>query len=156
RAAGEHRARLRRRDRRLGAARGRVDPRNDARRACGPRRRGDRARVGRAGEADGDLGFQGGCGGHDRTSNPEVRAPVTTEAEVRAAFAELLPRRTSAAPPPILGLGLEDFSAARDYLARAAEGGWVVPRWPEEYGGRGASEDEAELISRVQQEFEVP
>jgi alkylation response protein AidB-like acyl-CoA dehydrogenase len=81
---------------------------------------------------------------------------VTTEAEVRAAFAELLPRRTSAAPAPILGLGLEDFSEARDYLARAAAEGWVVPRWPKEYGGRDASDDEAELISRVQQEFEVP
>jgi alkylation response protein AidB-like acyl-CoA dehydrogenase len=74
------------------------------------------------------------------------------EDQVRTALAAVLPRRGEEDPWD----GLDPVEAGRDYLRRLLDGGWAVPTWPREYGGRGASAGEAALIDRVRAEFHQP
>jgi alkylation response protein AidB-like acyl-CoA dehydrogenase len=79
------------------------------------------------------------------------------ENEIREALGEFLPRRDGRAKVIALGIGTDDHSAARDYLERAVVGGWAVPAWPKEAGGRDASPEEARAIARIiDEEFVCP
>ena len=71
-------------------------------------------------------------------SEDEIRA------EVGAALSGLGAVRSSR-----MGAGNDDIEEPRRYLSALAAGGWVVPSWPAEFGGRGASPAEAELVRAV-------
>ena len=75
---------------------------------------------------------------------------------MRAALAAVLRERDPDAPVTVLGAGSDDLEAGRAYLAALVDGGWAVPTWPVEYGGRGASPDESALIARELARFEQP
>jgi alkylation response protein AidB-like acyl-CoA dehydrogenase len=76
--------------------------------------------------------------------------------EVRAALAAVLRPRDSAVPVTVLGAGNDDLEQGREWLAALADGGWAVPTWPLEYGGRAASREEAGAIARELGAFEQP
>jgi alkylation response protein AidB-like acyl-CoA dehydrogenase len=81
---------------------------------------------------------------------------MITADEVRAVLAAVLQPRDPQRPITVLGAGNDDLEAGRAFLAALAEGGWAVPTWPVEYGGRGASREEATLIARELTRFEQP
>jgi acyl-CoA dehydrogenase len=56
----------------------------------------------------------------------------------------------------VLGAGSDDLEGGRAYLRALAGGGWAVPAWPREYGGRGAGPDDAALIARELARFDTP
>ncbi len=55
-----------------------------------------------------------------------------------------------------MGAGSDDLDDGRAYLASTVEGGWHVPNWPTEHGGRSADSDEAGLIGGLLREYVVP
>ncbi len=55
-----------------------------------------------------------------------------------------------------MGAGSDDLETGRGYLAATVAGGWAVPTWPTEHGGRDAPPEEAALIGRVLRNFAVP
>ena len=56
----------------------------------------------------------------------------------------------------ILGAGSDDLEVGRAYLEALAPGGWAVPTWPVEYGGRGMTPADAGAVSRALAGFEAP
>lgn len=82
-------------------------------------------------------------------------AGLTAES-VRAALDGLLERRSADTRVSHMGAGNDDLSAGRSYLAACATGGWHVPTWPAQMGGRGATKAEAALIASVLSEYVVP
>jgi alkylation response protein AidB-like acyl-CoA dehydrogenase len=56
----------------------------------------------------------------------------------------------------VLGAGNDDIEIARDYLRRLAPGGWVVPAWPAEYGGRGMNRRESRVVAEELRAFGPP
>jgi alkylation response protein AidB-like acyl-CoA dehydrogenase len=76
--------------------------------------------------------------------------------EARAAFDAALPRRHRDRPATVLGAGNDDVEPGRRFLAALAPGGWAVPTWPVEAGGRGASVEQAAVIGEVLTDYEVP
>ena len=81
---------------------------------------------------------------------------MITEDEVRHALSDLLPLRRADERMTTMGAGSDDLEPARNYLAATVEGGWAVPAWPAQHGGRDASPQEVGLINRVLAEFAVP
>lgn len=81
---------------------------------------------------------------------------MLTEDVVRRELGRLLPPRTTGDRSAALGAGSDDLEKGRAFLATAVDGGWAVPTWPAELGGRGASLEEAALIDRVAKDFDVP
>ena len=79
-----------------------------------------------------------------------------TAESVREELAKILQPRDPDAPPTVLGAGNDDLEAGRVYLGALAPGGWHVAAWPEEFGGRGATNEEAALIARVLTAFAAP
>ncbi|MGH9026997.1 MAG: acyl-CoA dehydrogenase family protein, partial [Acidimicrobiia bacterium] len=79
-----------------------------------------------------------------------------TAASLHEEFAGRLRARDPNAPATVLGAGNDDLEAGRAYLEALADGGWAVPTWPVEYGGRDADAEEAALIARVLARFEAP
>ncbi len=77
-------------------------------------------------------------------------------AEARTAFESLLTRRRPGRPVTVLGAGNDDLEPGRAFLATLAPGGWVVPTWPADCGGRGASVDGAAVIGEELAAFEAP
>jgi acyl-CoA dehydrogenase len=77
-------------------------------------------------------------------------------AEVRAALSARLQERRADAGFSFLGAGQDDVEAGRDLLAALADGGWGVPTWPEKWGGRGATAEQAAIIAAELARFEVP
>ena len=77
-------------------------------------------------------------------------------AEVRGALDDLLPRRTATTRLSSMGAGSDDLQSGRDHLAAMAPGGWAVPAWPADLGGRGADADDAATIGSVMREYVVP
>jgi alkylation response protein AidB-like acyl-CoA dehydrogenase len=75
---------------------------------------------------------------------------------VRAELDRLLPRRHAADAFTVLGAGADDLDPGRAYLAALAPGGWAVPAWPVEYGGRDASPTDAAAIARELQGYRTP
>jgi alkylation response protein AidB-like acyl-CoA dehydrogenase len=80
---------------------------------------------------------------------------ISTE-EVRAALAGVLRPRNPEMPVTVLGAGSDDLEPGRAYLGALADGGWAVPTWPAEYGGRGASPAEGATVARELAAFEQP
>jgi alkylation response protein AidB-like acyl-CoA dehydrogenase len=93
----------------------------------------------------------------------EVEVEVEVEAHVAALRAELeatiagrlAPRRDDAAIT-VLGAGQDDLAPGRAYLEVLADGGWAVPTWPPEYGGRGATTVDVATIARELARYEQP
>ena len=79
-----------------------------------------------------------------------------TRDEVRAALAAALRPRDPDVPVTVLGAGSDDLGPGRGWLVALADGGWAVPTWPTEYGGRGASPAEAATIAHELGAFEQP
>jgi len=67
-------------------------------------------------------------------------------AEARGEFARLLAPRRRDDAVTVLGAGADDLAPGRGFLAALAPGGWAVPTWPSDCGGRGASADDAAVI----------
>ncbi|MDP7599728.1 MAG: acyl-CoA dehydrogenase family protein, partial [Acidimicrobiales bacterium] len=65
-----------------------------------------------------------------------------------------LERRDPDVPATVLGAGSDDLGVGLRYLEALVEGGWMVPTWPVEHGGRGATDDEARRISAALGEYE--
>jgi alkylation response protein AidB-like acyl-CoA dehydrogenase len=78
------------------------------------------------------------------------------DAALDAALAGVVPRRRAGDPVTVLGAGTDDLEPGRAYLAALADGGWAVPTWPREYGGRGASPAEVAAIAAALARFAVP
>jgi alkylation response protein AidB-like acyl-CoA dehydrogenase len=72
-------------------------------------------------------------------------------AEIGAALSGLGPVRSSR-----MGAGNDDIAVPRGYLRALAGGGWIVPSWPAEFGGRDASAEAAESIRAVLAELPRP
>ena len=81
---------------------------------------------------------------------------AATEAEADAAVAGLLRLRDPDTPVTVLGAGKDDLAPGRAYLEALAEGGWAVPTWPPEHGGRGASAVDVTTIGRELARYEQP
>ena len=79
-----------------------------------------------------------------------------TDDGIRAALDALLERRTAHTRLSTMGAGSDDLDDGRNYLAATVSGGWHVPTWPAQYGGRDASSQENALIGRVLREYVVP
>ena len=56
----------------------------------------------------------------------------------------------------VLGAGSDDLVAGREYLAKLAGGGWIVPTWPVEHGGLGLAGPEAAGVRAALAAFEAP
>ncbi len=76
--------------------------------------------------------------------------------DVRAALDGLLERRTDQTRLTSMGAGSDDLDDGRAYLAATVGGGWHVPTWPADHGGRDASVAENQLIGSVLREYVVP
>jgi alkylation response protein AidB-like acyl-CoA dehydrogenase len=81
---------------------------------------------------------------------------MSTEAEIRTALSAVLAPRRPDERMSTMGAGSDDLETGRAYLAATVDGGWAVPTWPKEHGGRDADPAEAATIARVLREFAVP
>jgi alkylation response protein AidB-like acyl-CoA dehydrogenase len=85
---------------------------------------------------------------------------VTEDVAFRARVAEELGRRLSRRVdrdvPMILGAGSDDLEAGRAFLRALADGGLAAPTWPVEYGGMGATPDQAAVLNEELAAFERP
>jgi len=77
-------------------------------------------------------------------------------AEVRAALSGRLRSKSGDAGFSFLGAGQDDLEAGRSLLATLADGGWAVPTWPAQWGGRDATPEQAGIIATELARFEVP
>ena len=77
-----------------------------------------------------------------------------TDDQIHEALSSILDRRDADAPGTVLGAGSDDLDVGLRYLEALVEGGWMVPTWPVEHGGRGATDDEARRISVALGEYE--
>jgi alkylation response protein AidB-like acyl-CoA dehydrogenase len=84
---------------------------------------------------------------------PDIEA---LRAELTAAVAGLLGPCREDVPVTVLGAGQDDLAPGRAYLEALAEGGWAVPTWPREYGGRGATMADGAAIARELARYEQP
>ena len=86
----------------------------------------------------------------------DTQAEAALRSEVRAFMEE------NAAPygPATRHLKLDDTPAfaerGRAWQRTLAEGGWSVPTWPAELGGRGLSSNEARIVREEETRFAVP
>jgi alkylation response protein AidB-like acyl-CoA dehydrogenase len=86
-----------------------------------------------------------------------MRDVASLRGTLAAALGERFTRAPSeSAPAVVLGAGADDLEPGRAWLAALADGGWAVPTWPTEFGGRAASADEAALIAREVGRFRTP
>ena len=72
-------------------------------------------------------------------------------AEVRDVLSGLVTGQVSR-----MGAGSDDIEVARGYLRALAPGGWAVPSWPAEFGGRGASAEVAVSVRAILAESPKP
>ena len=79
-----------------------------------------------------------------------------TPDEIRRTLESVLRRRATDDAVTVLGAGSDDLEPGRAYLGALVEGGWAVPAWPAEYGGRGADAAEVAAIARELAQFETP
>jgi alkylation response protein AidB-like acyl-CoA dehydrogenase len=82
--------------------------------------------------------------------------PILTEDFVRAAILRKLPARHLTFETQEMGIGTDDAEPARRYLSSMVDGGWALPSWPRQYGGRDADKRDLSLIEQVRSEFAVP
>jgi alkylation response protein AidB-like acyl-CoA dehydrogenase len=77
-----------------------------------------------------------------------VRTPHLDAVEIEAE----LRRRLEGWQPPaatLLGAGSDDNEPAHEFLRRLADGGWMTPRWPVEYGGLGLDGEAARTVEQA-------
>ena len=74
--------------------------------------------------------------------------------EIHEAISEILPKLGAETTPTVLGAGSDDLEAGRNYLQALVEEGWMLPTWPQKYGGRNSTLEEASRISRTLGLFE--
>jgi alkylation response protein AidB-like acyl-CoA dehydrogenase len=79
----------------------------------------------------------------------------TGRADIRAELAHCLDG-FRAGTATLLGTGTDDLEIARDYLRRLAPGGWAVPGWPTEYGGRGMNRQDSRVVAEELRAFGPP
>ena len=89
-------------------------------------------------------------------ADPTSTAATLTPDDIRAALDGLLERRTEETRLTSMGAGSDDLDNGRAYLAATVEGGWHVPTWPADHGGRDASPAENALVGSVLREYVVP
>lgn len=89
----------------------------------------------------------------DVEESPEDRV---FRARVRAELRSRLAPRAERAVPSVLGAGSDDLEAGRAFLAALAEGGLAAPTWPVEFGGMGATPDQAAILADELHAFERP
>src|SRR3954447_8271112 len=77
-------------------------------------------------------------------------------AEVRAALSQRLQPKSEDSGFSFLGAGQDDLEAGRHLLATLRDGGWGVPTWPAEWGGRDATPGQAAVVAQELSRFEVP
>ena len=78
------------------------------------------------------------------------------EGELTAAVSGLLALRDPDTAVTVLGAGQDDLAPGRRYLGALAPGGWSVPTWPTEYGGRGMAPSAVGPIARALTRYEQP
>lgn len=71
-------------------------------------------------------------------------------------LAALLPARREDKPASVLGAGTDDLEEGTEYLRKLAAGGWMVPTWPADCGGRAAATEEAAAIREALARFDAP
>ncbi|MDP6481273.1 MAG: acyl-CoA dehydrogenase family protein [Acidimicrobiales bacterium] len=74
--------------------------------------------------------------------------PLSAE-QINEELSVLLPEPDADTHSTVLGAGSDDLEAGRIYLETLVAGGWMVPEWPSEHGGRDASPAEAALITEA-------
>ncbi|MBV8980848.1 MAG: acyl-CoA dehydrogenase family protein, partial [Acidimicrobiia bacterium] len=77
-------------------------------------------------------------------------------AEVRDELSKLLAPRAADAGFSFLGAGQDDVDRGRGLLSTLAPGGWAVPTWPAQWGGRDATPEQASIIMSELVGFDVP
>jgi len=75
-------------------------------------------------------------------------------ASIRATLASRLEARRPSEHLRIMGAGSDDLESGRRFLASLADGGLAVPRWPVDFGGMGASADQAAIVAEELERFE--
>ncbi len=82
------------------------------------------------------------------------------EAALRAEVAEWMAEHAAKFGPalnrPQIGDSDEYAAKCRAWQAELAEGGWSVVTWPEQYGGRGFTADQARIVFEEQLRYAVP
>ncbi|MEY2567770.1 MAG: hypothetical protein QOE35_2299 [Actinomycetota bacterium] len=81
---------------------------------------------------------------------------VTFRSEVRHALQQRLATRADRAVPSVLGAGSDDLDAGRRFLGVLADGGLGAPTWPAEYGGMGATPEQAAIVNEELAAFDRP
>ena len=76
--------------------------------------------------------------------------------EIAAALGDRFPPRTRTSAATVLGAGNDDLAPGRAWLAALAPGGWSVPGWPAEHGGRGATPQDVAVVARELAAYEQP
>ena len=89
-------------------------------------------------------------------SADDTPAEAALRAEVRA-WMEVHAAEYGPATAHIRLIDTPEFAAtARAWQRTLADGGWSVPTWPVEHGGRGLSSNEARIIREEETRFAVP
>ena len=74
--------------------------------------------------------------------------------EIYEAISEILPKLGAETSSTVLGAGSDDLEVGRDYLQALVGEGWMLSTWPQKYGGRNSTPEEASRISRTLGLFE--
>jgi len=86
----------------------------------------------------------------------ETEEEAEFRASVRAELAGILGTPSPDRGLNFLGAGSDDLGEGRSFLGSLAGGGWMVPAWPVEHGGRGSSPEEAGIIAQELSRFARP
>ncbi len=76
--------------------------------------------------------------------------------EIAAALGDRFARRTRTSAATVLGAGNDDLAPGLAWLAALAPGGWSVPGWPAEHGGRDATPQDVAVVARELAAYEQP
>ena len=76
--------------------------------------------------------------------------------EIAASLGDRFPPRTRTSAATVLGAGNDDLAPGRAWLAALAPGGWSVPGWPADHGGRGATPQDVAVVARELAAYEQP
>jgi alkylation response protein AidB-like acyl-CoA dehydrogenase len=84
-----------------------------------------------------------------------ISSESLTSEQIHAALDQLLDHRDPDVSGTVLGAGSDDLDAGRQFLQSLFDGGWMVPSWPTQYGGRNADTGEATRIANALADYEV-
>jgi alkylation response protein AidB-like acyl-CoA dehydrogenase len=80
----------------------------------------------------------------------------STRDEIGAALGSRFASRNTDTAVTVLGAGSDDLDEGRAWLEALADGGWAVPTWPAEYGGRGMAPGDVGEVTRVLSRYAQP